>query len=55
MAYSVVHVDEIENAGPDGVVRFVRRELGVGAFGINWFELPPGYEGLDHDETSSGQ
>lgn len=53
--YSVAHVDEIEGAGPDGVVRFVRRVLGVGAFGINWFELPPAYEGWEHDETASGQ
>jgi mannose-6-phosphate isomerase-like protein (cupin superfamily) len=55
MAYSVAHVDEMEGAGPDGVVRFVRRALGVEAFGINWFELPPGYKGWEHDETESGQ
>ncbi len=55
MGYSVVHVDEIEGAGPGGAVRFVRRQLGVEAFGINWFELPPGAEGLEHDETGTGQ
>lgn len=55
MGYSVVNVDEIEGAGPGSAVRFVRRELGVEAFGINWFELPPGAEGKEHDETSSGQ
>jgi quercetin dioxygenase-like cupin family protein len=55
VGYSVVHVDEIEGAGPGGAVRFVRRELGVAAFGINWFELPPGREGHEHDETRSGQ
>jgi uncharacterized cupin superfamily protein len=33
----------------------MRRELGVEAFGINWFELPPGVEGYEHDETRSGQ
>ena len=27
-----------------GALRFVRRELGVEAFGINWFDLPPGAE-----------
>jgi uncharacterized cupin superfamily protein len=37
------------------MVRFVRRELGVEAFGINWFELPAGMEGRQHDETESGQ
>lgn len=55
MGYSVVHVDEIEPGGPGGAVRFVRRKLGVEAFGVNWFELPPGAEGREHDETASGQ
>lgn len=55
MSYTVAHVDEIEPGGPGGAVRFVRRELGVDAFGINWFELPPGMEGRDHDETESQQ
>lgn len=55
MSYSVVRIDEIEPGGPGNVVRFVRRALGVQAFGINWFELPPGAEGREHDEVSSGQ
>ena len=55
MGYSIVNVDEIEAAGPGGAVRFVRRELGVEAFGINWYELPPGAEGREHDETGTGQ
>jgi uncharacterized cupin superfamily protein len=55
MGYSVVHVDEIEPAGPGGAVRFVRRELGVEAFGINWFEIPPGMEGREHDESETQQ
>ena len=55
MGYSVVRVDEIEPAGPGGAIRFVRRELGVEAFGVNWFELPPNAEGRKHDETESGQ
>jgi quercetin dioxygenase-like cupin family protein len=55
MGYSVVNVSEIEGGGPGGVVRFVRRELGVEAFGINWFELPAGAEGMEHDESGSGQ
>jgi mannose-6-phosphate isomerase-like protein (cupin superfamily) len=52
VGYSVVNVDEIPGGG---AVRFVRRELGVEAFGINWFELGPGAEGLEHDEADSGQ
>ena len=55
MGYSIVHLEEIEPGGPGGAVRFVRRELGCQAFGINWFELPPGAEGLAHDESGSGQ
>lgn len=55
MSYSKVNVHELEGAGPGGAFRFVRRELGVEAFGINWVELPPDAEGREHDETSSGQ
>jgi mannose-6-phosphate isomerase-like protein (cupin superfamily) len=55
MGYSVVNVDDIDPAGPGGAVRFVRRELGVQAFGINWFEVPPNVAGPEHDETESGQ
>ena len=55
MSYSKVNVHELEGAGPGGAFRFVRRELGVEAFGINWVELPPDAEGREHDESSSGQ
>jgi mannose-6-phosphate isomerase-like protein (cupin superfamily) len=55
MGYSVVNVDQIEPSGPGGVVRFVRRELDLLAFGINWFELPPGAPGHEHNEAESGQ
>jgi hypothetical protein len=55
MGYSVVRIEEIEPAGPGGAIRFVRRELGVEAFGINWFELPPNADGREHDESETGQ
>jgi quercetin dioxygenase-like cupin family protein len=55
MAYSVIHIDDIEPSGPGGAVRFVRRALDVAAFGLNWFELPPDGEGREHDEAQSGQ
>ena len=55
MGYSIINVDEIEAAGPGGAVRFVRRELGVEAFGINWFEIPPNSEGKEHDEEETRQ
>jgi hypothetical protein len=55
VSYSVVHVDDLPREGPGGAVRFVRRHLGVGAFGINWFELPPNATGHEHDEQESQQ
>jgi mannose-6-phosphate isomerase-like protein (cupin superfamily) len=55
VGYSVVNVDEIEGAGPGGAVRFVRRELGVAAFGINWYEIPPNTVGHEHNEHETGQ
>jgi uncharacterized cupin superfamily protein len=55
MGYSVVRVADIEPSGPGGAVRFIRRELGVQAFGINWFEIPPNTEGHEHDEAETGQ
>ncbi len=55
MAYSIVHVQDIEGSGPGGAVHFVRRELGVEAFGVNWFEIPPNAEGFEHDETETQQ
>jgi mannose-6-phosphate isomerase-like protein (cupin superfamily) len=55
MGYSVAHVDEIEGSGPGGAFHFVRRELGVAAFGINWVNLPPNSEGREHDEAETGQ
>jgi mannose-6-phosphate isomerase-like protein (cupin superfamily) len=55
VGYNVVNVEEIQGSGPGGAVRFVRRELGLEAFGVNWFELGPGAEGREHDEVVSGQ
>jgi mannose-6-phosphate isomerase-like protein (cupin superfamily) len=55
MGYSVVRVDDLPPEGPGGAVRFVRRHLGVGAFGINWFELGPNVVGREHDEVESQQ
>jgi quercetin dioxygenase-like cupin family protein len=55
LGYSIVHLDDIEPGGPGGAVRFVRRALAVRAFGINWYELPPGAVGREHDETDTGQ
>jgi mannose-6-phosphate isomerase-like protein (cupin superfamily) len=51
----MVRIDDVEGAGPGGAVKFLRRELGVEAFGVNWFEIPPNAEGREHNETESGQ
>ena len=55
MGYSVVDIAGIEAAGPGGAVRFVRRELGVEAFGINWFEVAANMSGPEHDETETSR
>ena len=55
MGYNVAHIDDVEPGGPGNAVRFMRRSLGVEAFGINWFDLGPNAEGLEHDEAGSGQ
>jgi mannose-6-phosphate isomerase-like protein (cupin superfamily) len=55
MGYTHVQVEDVEPGGPGGAVRFVRRELAVEAFGINWFEVPPNTEGRDHDESETQQ
>jgi mannose-6-phosphate isomerase-like protein (cupin superfamily) len=55
MGYSMINVEDVEPSGPGDAVRFVRRELGVLAFGINWFEIPPGAKGREHDESETQQ
>jgi quercetin dioxygenase-like cupin family protein len=55
VGYSMIHVEDLPPEGPGGAVRFVRRHLGVGAFGINWFEIPPDATGREHDEQQTQQ
>ena len=55
MAYSYVDVESLEGEGPGGAVRKVRRELGGQAFGFNYFTLPPGVEGREHDHAEQNQ
>jgi mannose-6-phosphate isomerase-like protein (cupin superfamily) len=55
MGYSKLNVHDLEPAGPGGAVRFVRRELDLLAFGLNWFEIPPNADGHHHNEENSGQ
>ena len=55
MSYSVVDVDDLEGEGPGGAVRKVRRALGARAFGFNYFTLPPGIVGREHDHAQANQ
>jgi quercetin dioxygenase-like cupin family protein len=54
VSYRLVDADEVEPMM--GVLRRVRRTLGVRAFGINQADMPPNFEHYpEHDETSTGQ
>jgi hypothetical protein len=55
VGYSMVHVDDLPEEGPGGAVRFVRRQLGAEAFGINWFEFAPNVSGFEHNEQETQQ
>ena len=55
MGYSTVDVADLEAEGPGGTVRKVRRAVGGRAFGFNYFTLPPGIEGREHDHAGDGQ
>ena len=44
-------IADVEAVGPGGAVRFLRRELGVEAFEVKRFELPPNAEGSRHDSS----
>jgi mannose-6-phosphate isomerase-like protein (cupin superfamily) len=55
MSYSIVDVAALEGEGPGGMVRKVRRALGARAFGFNYFTLPAGVTGREHDHTEANQ
>jgi mannose-6-phosphate isomerase-like protein (cupin superfamily) len=55
VAYNYVDVESLEGEGPGGAVRKVRRELGAQAFGFNYFTLPAGVEGRQHDHAEQNQ
>ncbi|MEP6910428.1 MAG: cupin [Actinomycetota bacterium] len=48
--YDVARIDEL-----DGTVKKLRKALGVTAFGVNYFDLAPRAEGLEHNETQTNQ
>lgn len=50
--FTIRHDDELERDYGKWVL--VRRSLGVGSFGINAVELPPGESIPEHDEVARG-
>jgi mannose-6-phosphate isomerase-like protein (cupin superfamily) len=55
VGFSYVDVDTLEGEGPGGEVRKLRRALGAQAFGFNYFTIPAGVTGREHDHADSGQ
>jgi mannose-6-phosphate isomerase-like protein (cupin superfamily) len=53
MGFSYVDVDSLEGEGPGGMVRKTRRATGARAFGFNYFTIPPGVEGREHDHADA--
>lgn len=47
-------IDELPTA-LDGIAKLVRSGLGIRAFGVQVFDIPPGVSGPAHDETATGQ
>ena len=55
MSYSVVNVDDARARLAAASCTSRAARSACEAFGINWFALPPGAEGKEHDEKASGQ
>jgi quercetin dioxygenase-like cupin family protein len=51
-AITIVHRDDVERAGNWSLVR---RSLGIGSFGMNIVEIPPGERIPEHDEIARDQ
>lgn len=54
MGYTLVNRDDPSVESFRGAFFKIRRALGTTAFGINEIRLPPGAEGIDHDEIETG-
>jgi hypothetical protein len=53
VGFSYVDVELLEGEGPGGMVRKTRRATGARAFGFNYFTIPAGVEGREHDHADS--
>lgn len=54
MGYTLLNGDDPSVEDFQGVFLKIRRALGTTAFGINELRMPPGFEGVEHDETDTG-
>ncbi len=52
MSFTLAHRDDCETAGN---WQLVRRTLGLGAFGVNVVEIPPGEQIPEHNEAGRDQ
>jgi mannose-6-phosphate isomerase-like protein (cupin superfamily) len=53
LGFTYVDVDSLEGEGPGGMVRKTRRATGARAFGFNYFTIPPGVEGREHNHAEA--
>ena len=53
MSYKLLHGDDPSIETFRGVFVKIRKALGTTAFGLNELRLPPGAEGLEHDESET--
>lgn len=54
MAYTLLRAEDPQVESFRDVFFKIRRALGTTAFGINELRMPPGFEGLEHDESDTG-
>ena len=54
MTYKLLHGDDPSIESFRGIFLKIRKALGTTAFGINELRMPPGYVGLEHDESKTG-
>ena len=54
MAYTLVNHDDPSVESYRGAFFKMRKALGTTAFGINEIRLPPGTDGIEHDEVETG-
>jgi uncharacterized cupin superfamily protein len=54
VSYTLVSADDPSVESFQGRFFKIRRALGTAAFGLNEIRLPPGAEGVPHDEAETG-